>query len=64
MIRDKNNIETTVHHKSTNNNISWTSHAPDKWKMGTLGTLVGRADDICLTNEHLKVKIIPILGNY
>ena len=33
MIRD-NNIETTVCHKSTNNNIylNWASHAPNKWK--------------------------------
>ena len=42
MIRDKNNIETTVHRKSTNNNIylNWTSHAPNKWTMSTLRTLV------------------------
>ena len=38
MIRDKNNVETKVHCKSTNNNIylNWASHAPNKWRMGTL----------------------------
>ena len=56
MIRDKNNIETTVHRKLFNSSIylSWTSHAPNKWKMGTLQTLVRRACDICWTNEHLQ----------
>ena len=57
MLKDKNNIETKVHHKSTNNNIylNWTSHAPNKWKMSTLRTLFRRrrAHDICSTNEHL-----------
>ena len=44
MIRDKNNIVTTVHHWSTNNNIylNWASHEPNKWKMGTLRTLVDK----------------------
>ena len=56
MIRDKNNIETTVRRKSTNNNVylNWTSQAPNKWKIGTLRILVGRAYDICSTNEHLR----------
>ena len=56
MITDKNDIETTAHRKSINNRIylNWTSHAPSKWKMGTLQTLVRRAYDICLTNEHLQ----------
>ena len=56
MIRDKNNIETTVHRKSTNNNIylNWTSDVPNKWTMSTLRTLVRRAYDICSTNEDLQ----------
>ena len=57
MIRDKNNIETKVHRKSTNNNnicLSWRSHAPNKWKMGTLRTLVRETYDICSTNEYLQ----------
>ena len=56
MMRDKKNTETKVHPKSTNNYLylSWTSHAPNKWKMGTLRTLVRRVYDICLTNEHLQ----------
>ena len=62
MIRDKNNIETTIHRKPTNNNIylNWTSHAPNKWKMGTLRTLVRRAYDICSTNEHLQNELSHI----
>ena len=42
MIRDKKNI--VVHRKSTNINIyfSWTSNAPNKWKMDTLRTLEER----------------------
>ena len=56
MIRDKNNIEKTVHHKTTNNNIylNWASYLPNKWKMGTLIISVGRAYDICFTNENLQ----------
>ena len=60
--RDKNNIETKVHRKSTNNNIyfNWTSHAPSKSKMSTLQKLVRRAYDICLTNEHLQSELSHI----
>ena len=59
MIRDKNNIETKVHLKSTNNKIylSWISHAPNKWKMSTLRTLAKRTYDICSTNDHLQNKL-------
>ena len=41
IIRDKNNIQTTVHCKPTNNNIylNCTSYASNKWKMGTVRTL-------------------------
>ena len=62
MIRDKNNIGTTVCSKSTNNNIylSWTSYAPNKWKMGTLRTLVRRAHHICSTNENLQNELSHI----
>ena len=62
MTREKKSIETSVHRKSTNNNIflNWTSHAPNKWKMGTLRTLVRGVYDICLTNEHLQNKLSHI----
>ena len=62
MIRDKNNIETKVHLKSTNNKIylNWISHAPNKWKMSTLRTLVKRTYDICSTNDHLQNKLSHI----
>ena len=62
MIKYNNNIETTVYRRSTNNNIylNWTSYAPNKWKMGTLNTLVRRAYHICLTNEHLQNKLSQI----
>ena len=55
-IRDKNNIEPTVHRKSTNNNIylNWTSDAPNKRKMETLRTLVRGAYNACSTNKHLQ----------
>ena len=56
MIRDKNNIETTALRKSANNNIylNWTTHAPKKWKIDTLRTLVRRAYDIRSRNEHIQ----------
>ena len=62
MIRDKNNIDTAVHWKLFNNSIylNWTSHAPNKWKKGTLWTLVRRVYDICSTNEHLQNELCHI----
>ena len=62
MIRDKNNTETTVHHRSTNNStdLKWTSYAPKKWKMGTLQT-VRRVYDIFSTNEHLQNELCHFL---
>ena len=62
MIRDKNNTETTVHHRSTNNStdLKWTSYAPNKWKMGTLQT-VRRVYDIFSTNEHLQNELCHFL---
>ena len=54
MIRDKNYIETTVHHSP----LIITSTSTDiQWKMGTLRTLVRRAYDICLKNEHLESEL-------
>ena len=66
MIRDKNSIETTVHHMSTNNNmyLNWTSHAPNKWKMSTLRTLVRRAYDIYSTNEDLENELSHIKKDF
>ena len=57
MIRDKNNIETKVYHKSTNNNIylNWISDVPKNWKISTIRTLVKRAYDTCSTNEHIEI---------
>ena len=54
MIRDKYNIETTAHRKSTNNSIylNWTSHAPNKWKMGTLQTLEERMISVRQMNNY------------
>ena len=54
MIRDENTIETTVHHKSTNNNIylNWISLAPNKWKMGTLWTLDERMISVWQMNTY------------
>ena len=62
MIRDKNNVQTTVHRKSFNSSIyvNWTSHAPNKWKMSIPRTLVRRAHDICSTNEHLQNELCHI----
>ena len=62
MIRDKNNVETKVHHKSTNNNIhlNWASHEPNKWRMSTLRTFVRRAYDVYLINEHLENELSHI----
>ena len=58
IIRDKNNTETIVHRKSTNNNIylNWTSHA--------VRTLVRRAHDICSTNEDLQNELSHIKKVY
>ena len=53
--RNDNSIEITVYRKSTNNDIywKWDVFAPDNWKRGTMKTLVGRAYNVCSTEEFL-----------
>ena len=59
ILRNVNSFETTVHRKSTPNDIylHWESFAPNTWKRGTLKTLVLRAHAICSTKELLDQEI-------
>ena len=47
-------LETIVFRKETNTdvNINWNSHAPIKWKIGTLKNLIKRSIIIC-SDQHL-----------
>ena len=59
LIRDQNNnIKTKVHRKPTDNSIflHWQSHAPKRWKWGSLRTLVLRAYNIS-SDEYLKEEL-------
>ena len=59
ILRNGNSFETTVHRKSTHNNIylHWESFALNTWKRGTLGTLYLRAHAICSMRELLDQEI-------
>ena len=52
-------IETTVYHKSTNNDryLHWQSFSPTTWKRGTLQTLVSRAFKVWSNDQHLQNEI-------
>ena len=52
-------ISTKAYRKNTNTDIyiNWKSFAPNKWKWGTLKTLVARAFDISSTDEYLKEEL-------
>ena len=56
VIRKHYEVETTVYHKSTNNDIylHWQSFSPTKWKRGTLQTLISRALKVCSNDQHLQ----------
>ena len=58
-MRNGDNFETTVHCKSTHNDIylNWESFALRAWKRGTLRTLVLRAHAICSTKKLLQQEI-------
>ena len=59
ILRNGNSFETTVHRKSTHNDIylHWESFTPNTWKRGTLRTLVLRAHPICSTKDLLDQEI-------
>ena len=59
VLRNGDNFETTVHCKSTHNDIylNWESFALCAWKRGTLRTLVLRAHAICSTKKLLEQEI-------
>ena len=59
ILRNGNSFETTVHRKSTHNDIylHWESFTPNTWKRGTLRTLVLRANAVCSTKELLDQEI-------
>ena len=59
ILRNGNSFETTVHCKSTHNDIylHWESFTPNTWKRGTLRTLVLRALAICSMKELLDQEI-------
>ena len=54
------NVDTTVYRKPTNSDIyiHWLSHAPKRWKIGTLKAILYRAYKVCsnikLRDEELK----------
>ena len=59
ILRNGNSFETTVHRKSTHNDIylHWESFELNAWKRGTLRTLVLSAVAICSTKELLDQEI-------
>ena len=52
-------VETTVYHKSTNNEIClhWQSFSPTTWKQGMPQTLVSGAFKVCSKDQHLQNEI-------
>ena len=57
LIRDGENLNTTVYGKDTHNDlyIQWNSFTPISWKRGTLKSLISRAYMVC-SNETLLEK--------
>ena len=55
-----------VYCKKTNNNlyIHWDFLAPDKWKWGTLKTVVHRASETCSTDEYLRDELKHIRSTF
>ena len=55
----RNDLETSVYRKSTNNNIyiNWNAYSPRSWKIGTLRNLIRRAITICSTKDKLQAEI-------
>ena len=58
LLREGQNIITTVYRKVTNSDIylNWDSFCPHRWKRGTLKSLVQRAHLICSTEDLLKTE--------
>ena len=54
--RKRNDITTTVHRKSTCNDVylNWNAFAPATWKRGTLKAYIERAYVICSTDQLLE----------
>lgn len=54
VIRDGQNIETTVYCKPTSSGIylHWVSYTPKSWRLATLKTLLCRAYKICSIRTH------------
>ena len=59
LLREGQNIITTVYRKVTNSDIylNWDSFCPHRWKRGTLKSLVQRAHLICSTEDLLKTEL-------
>jgi len=59
LIRNGNQMDTTVYRKKTDNDVylNWKSFAPLKWKRGTLRTLLLRAYTNCSCQEYLELEI-------
>ena len=59
LIKNANNIDTTVYKKPTNADIylNWNSHAPTTWKRGTVRTILSRAYSICSSERYLHEEI-------
>ena len=58
-INTRNELETSVYRKSTNNNIyiNWNAYSPRSWKIGTLRNLLRRAITVCSTKDKLQAEI-------
>ena len=55
VMRDNNQVQTTVYHKPTNkgNYLDWHSFTPKNWKLSTIQSLILRAYKIC-SNANLR----------
>ena len=66
VIKTPNRMYTSVYHKKTNSDlyIHWNSFDQNKWKLGTIKTLVHRAYDICSTDQYLEIELKHTLSSF
>ena len=59
LIKNANQIDTTVYRKSTNTDVylNWNAHAPTILERGTLRTILSRAYTICSNETYLNEEI-------
>ena len=66
LIRNANKIDITVYRKPTNTDIylNWNSHAPTKWKRGTLRTILSCAYTIYSSERYFHEEIKYIQSTF